>query len=549
MKPNRSSLLAFLGVLFLLVGSGFYLLQKAEDDLASDFIVKENFRQALILDQSLNENVLRSRSFVSENYDSMVADSELNDHASDELRRLSTTMIEDLPELPVQLESYFRLWNEKKMAIEDFKAKHSVLRNSLKYLSTLELQAEGTEVEHQAHQLLFSVLSFNLSPTPNHEKQVVHNLGILMKAPGQKKTSTAEFVDSLALHTKIILRSLRDRETSEKIILSRQVPEALARAENLYHSWSTQNSRNSTYIKLLLGTVCVILIVALISFFRRLQMASAELTVLNRDLELKVTKRTEELSHTLQELAQKQQVLVQASKMSALGEMAGGVAHEINTPLAVIQMRSEQVQDMINDGDFDQGFLTEALESIRETSFRIAKIVNGLRMFSRNGERDPLQPVALGKVIDDTFSFCRERFTNNGVRLEIVDESGAGSLLIPCRPTEISQVLLNLFNNSYDATQSSQDKWVQIHLVDLRESVELSVTDSGAGISPLIREKIMQPFFTTKEVGKGTGLGLSVSQGIAHAHGGSLRLDENSPHTRFVLTLPKDRSEQFRPAA
>jgi signal transduction histidine kinase len=103
---------------------------------------------------------------------------------------------------------------------------------------------------------------------------------------------------------------------------------------------------------------------------------------------------------------------------------------------------------------------------------------------------------------------------------------------------QIAQVLLNLIRNSCDAIERGAEKWIRIAVTRLPDSIEISVSDSGRGIPENVREKIFQPFFTTKEVGRGTGLGLSVSKGIVEAHGGTITLDTKSTHTRFVVTLP-----------
>ena len=105
----------------------------------------------------------------------------------------------------------------------------------------------------------------------------------------------------------------------------------------------------------------------------------------------------------------------------------------------------------------------------------------------------------------------------------------------------MSQVLLNLLFNARDAVRDLKDKWVRLEVMNLSDFVEFSVTDSGTGISNAVRERIMQPFFTTKDVGQGTGLGLSISRGIVEAHGGRLYYDEKSQHTRFVFVIPKHR--------
>jgi C4-dicarboxylate-specific signal transduction histidine kinase len=100
------------------------------------------------------------------------------------------------------------------------------------------------------------------------------------------------------------------------------------------------------------------------------------------------------------------------------------------------------------------------------------------------------------------------------------------------------QVLLSLISNSFDAVEHLPEKWVHVEVSSLNNVFQISVTDSGAGIPKAVVEKIMQPFFTTKPIGKGSGLGLSVATGIAQDHHGSLKYDNTSKHTRFVLEIP-----------
>ncbi|HET6283919.1 MAG TPA: ATP-binding protein, partial [Polyangia bacterium] len=112
-------------------------------------------------------------------------------------------------------------------------------------------------------------------------------------------------------------------------------------------------------------------------------------------------------------------------------------------------------------------------------------------------------------------------------------------LFVHCRSIQISQILLNLLSNAHDAVEKSAAPWVRISVDAEGAQVRIAVIDSGPGVSPALEPRIMEPFFTTKEVGKGTGLGLSVSKGIAESHGGRLSYDRSSAHTRFVLTLPR----------
>lgn len=110
--------------------------------------------------------------------------------------------------------------------------------------------------------------------------------------------------------------------------------------------------------------------------------------------------------------------------------------------------------------------------------------------------------------------------------------------MLNCRGVQISQVLLNLLNNAFDAIELLPEKWIKLDAMKMEDTIVIHVTDSGHGIPEEEREKIFQPFYTTKPIGKGTGLGLSLSRKIVQDHKGTLTLDTNSAHTRFVIKIP-----------
>ncbi len=249
-----------------------------------------------------------------------------------------------------------------------------------------------------------------------------------------------------------------------------------------------------------------------------------------------------EIKKAQKELEIEKMKSVQAAKMAALGEMAGGIAHEINNPLAIILGRINLIkQAMLRDELTPEKLLT-FVDKLEVTSSRISKIVSGLRHFSRSGEHDPFYNTAIKSVVLDTLEICSERFRLSTVPIEVGDLE---NLFVRCRSVQISQVLLNLLNNSLDAVSELPEKWVKISARLADSDVYLSVEDSGTGISESIQEKIMEPFFTTKKVGKGTGLGLSISRGILQEHGGDLILDKTSKNTRFVIKLPAEELPHF----
>ncbi len=195
------------------------------------------------------------------------------------------------------------------------------------------------------------------------------------------------------------------------------------------------------------------------------------------------------------------------------------------------------LQTLAGRGQFDDPQVAASLESIDRTVQRIVRIVKGLRAFSRNGESEPITPVEIQGVVEDTLAMCGERFKMQGVALEM---RGLTPGLVACgRSAQLGQVLLNLLSNALDALEGTDDAWVRLEVADGFDHVEIGVVDAGPGIADDVCERMFQPFFTTKEVGHGTGLGLSISRGLIEDIGGTLTYDEASDTTRFIIRLPK----------
>lgn len=235
------------------------------------------------------------------------------------------------------------------------------------------------------------------------------------------------------------------------------------------------------------------------------------------------------------ELEQERKKLQNSAKMISLGEMSAGVAHEINNPLSVITGSTGLIQKALLKNPPDLNQVKEYLDKIQRMTTRIAKIVKSLKQFSRDDQLDPLVIYSLNTIVEDTIEFIDTRIDNSGVKISI---SMNQNLNIWCRPVQISQVLLNIISNAIDATENSEEKWIRISVTLENNFVKIRVIDSGPGIPAAIRDRIMNPFFTTKEVGKGTGLGLSLSKGIIEDHGGAMVLDMTGPNTCFLIEIP-----------
>lgn len=231
-----------------------------------------------------------------------------------------------------------------------------------------------------------------------------------------------------------------------------------------------------------------------------------------------------------QQIQSQKALLDQSSKMAALGEMSGGIAHEINNPLAVISLSAQKLKRDLAHIQFESPAAQQKVESsiikVESMILRISKIIKALRAFARDGSTDPFEMVSIGSIIDDTLIFCETKFTNSNIQ---IIKSYDPQINLKCRPTEISQVILNLCNNAYDAMMQSMQhdrpKILKISVTLETSKLKILIQDSGDGVRAEIREKIMQPFFTTKEIGQGTGLGLGISRSIMKAHQGDLYFD------------------------
>jgi signal transduction histidine kinase len=232
-------------------------------------------------------------------------------------------------------------------------------------------------------------------------------------------------------------------------------------------------------------------------------------------------------------------MMFQSAKLATLGEMAGGIAHEINNPLAVISTSASILRRSFTNRGPTDAKEAQICEKIEKTVVRISRIVQGLKTFARDGTADNQSEEKLSDILRDTLDLCEQRFRTAGVPVTITGD--VEGIILRCSAVQISQVLLNLLNNAFQATAELSERWVKIEVVQQGEQCLVRVEDSGPGIPPSVVEKMFQPFFTTKPIGQGTGLGLSISRSIIATHGGDLFLDQTRPNTCFVVSLPTKR--------
>ncbi len=243
--------------------------------------------------------------------------------------------------------------------------------------------------------------------------------------------------------------------------------------------------------------------------------------------------------------------LIQASKLATLGEMAAGMAHEINQPLNVIRMAADSAIERIEEGEVDGGFLSTKLGRISAQTQRAARIFDHMRIFGREGSEKP-EAFDPRQVVNDALGLVGQQLRLSSIEVEATVAECCRKVL--GNAEQLEQVLINLIANARDAIEANRDapgnpRKISLIVEDAgRENkVKLTVRDTGGGIPEATISRIFDPFFTTKEVGQGTGLGLSVSYGIISDMGGAIEAVSTPDGAVFTIVLPAV-AEQ-RPAA
>jgi signal transduction histidine kinase len=292
-----------------------------------------------------------------------------------------------------------------------------------------------------------------------------------------------------------------------------------------------------------------------------------------------ITEAREEVERTLRDLQQTQTQLVQAEKMSSLGQLVAGIAHEINNPVNFIYGNLTHVREYSQDllrliqlyekhypnpapaiqaeaDAVDLGFLQDdlikTLDSMKIGTDRIRQIVLSLRNFSRMDEAE-FKAVNIHEGIDSTLLILQHRLKARSDRPEIQLTKNYGVLpQVECYPGPLNQVLMNILANAIDALEersanpTDQAIDAKRNEITVRTSVlkdqwiEIAIADNGPGMSETVQQRIFNPFFTTKPVGKGTGMGMSIShQIITEKHGGMLKCKSSlGAGTEFVIQIP-----------
>ncbi|MFY0628150.1 MAG: hypothetical protein JXR07_17765 [Reichenbachiella sp.] len=478
------------------------------------------------------------------------------------------------------------------------KARLSSQENELlaKEKDALELEKKLKEAELIEHR---SKLQETELKQKELEAERIQQDLLLEKQTSEVLTREARLKD---FETRAELNKLREAENQKKLELSEKQREVLEQ-QKAFEEEKANQAKLIQYV--IIGAAIAILAILGVAFYRTYNtnrtiseqnqnLAEQQKTILNRNIQLKKSSEAmlamnnklkkahvnlkvllkkeqetrEELENANKEIKKTQVHLVQAEKMSSLGLLTAGIAHEINNPINFVssgvqsllqnfqELKSyvENYQKVLALNDFEQikkyseilqededavidlqTGSEELLEDVNYGVKRITEIVNGLRTFSRHDEAE-VKDADINESFGAALLILKNKHKN---KAEIVQDLDEKLPLIQCFPGQINQVFVNLINNALDAMDEGGT--INILTKDLdADYIEVRIGDNGSGMPDDVKDKIFDPFFTTKDIGKGTGLGLSISHGIIEKHHGSIVVEsELGVGTTFIIKLPK----------
>jgi signal transduction histidine kinase len=591
MTPLRRTLVVLLAVLLAgLLGFLYYKTQGV--DFARQVRVNEHLRTLRGLDAKWNESILRAQS---ELVGKDVPVLQQRDLVARELQGLAAEARGlDEPLLVALVASLATAYDQKQSLMAEYAERSGVFRAALRTVLD-DIPAAQTQLRDstagapraaidRARRVLDAlgsqVLEFGSSPEVAGGAALVEARAALIAAADELSGEAARTLSRVAddLQALVEAKPVRDRLFS-RLYFFPTTPRTDSLGSAFAESFQAQLDERELYRTYLIAYSAALLIALgyfgaqLYRSYRVINEVNARLKRANETLEHKVHERTRELSDALRHLKESEAMLVQSEKMSSLGQMVAGIAHEINTPLAYVKSSLESVtaqlpelgalaadtrvllrmlqsgtasEDEIN-AQFDRvSQLSASLEEhealktldalVKDGLYgigQIAELVTNLKNFSRL-DRNKVTQFDLREGLESTLQIARNLVKHKDVRKNFGDIP-----LVSCAPSQINQVFLNLVTN---AAQATPDTGGIIAITTRRVGdghVAVDVQDNGHGIPPEVLPKIFDPFFTTKEIGKGTGLGLSISYKIVQEHHGKIDVKSQvGKGTRFTVTLP-----------
>jgi signal transduction histidine kinase len=237
-----------------------------------------------------------------------------------------------------------------------------------------------------------------------------------------------------------------------------------------------------------------------------------------------------------QELEQQRLQNLASSRLASLGKFSAGVAHEINNPLTVILWRLKALRKKYVDLD-PNGSLDKDITSIETNTIRIDKIIKGIKTLTSNAEKDNFKDISISSIEQQLEDILAPKISFGNFKYNFV--SNTPDIKVKMREVQIIQVLVNLINNSIEAIEDFDEKWIRVETKLEKKYLTYSITDSGNGLTKMSQENLFKLFYTTKfKNKKGTGIGLALSAKIIKDHNGILEYNPDHKNTQFLIKLP-----------
>jgi two-component system, NtrC family, sensor kinase len=243
-----------------------------------------------------------------------------------------------------------------------------------------------------------------------------------------------------------------------------------------------------------------------------------------------------ELRKKIEQVTKSHALLIDQSKMMALGDMSRSIAHEINNPLAIVLGRAQLMQAKFTKTPLNLDKLIDDNKKIITSAERIAKIVRALQLFTRQAQEQTREKIQINLVVESVLELLLEHARTLEIKITSEVASDVGLLI---NASEMANALNALLHNAMDAVQQQTEKWIKLKVFETENTVKIHIIDSGSGITTEVQRRMFQPFFTTKDIGQGVGMGLSVALGITKSNGGHLKYLPEQPNTTFEIEFPK----------
>ncbi|HYQ31099.1 MAG TPA: DAHL domain-containing protein [Polyangiaceae bacterium] len=585
---SRRILTIFVLVAMALVGAIGVVARTSPDE-----VEHQRFSTLLVDDHALDDDTIRhaleARFGFAPNYDQLAADGREARRLVDESQHAlpSFLSIGERRSIEQLFGRYRALSRERELLVERFKSENALLRNSLGYFpNAVDSALPGIGDPHLATAVAtLRTLTLRLALQENQllaEQQRVQIETVAKLADGSAAPAERHSVEVVSAHARAIANHKTKTEELLRALLQLPLDEARARIVARYASAHLRAERRASVFGLFVSGLSLVLLGTATYAGLRLRLAKAALSRANEHLELAVAERTAELEAEMARRARVEIELRQAQKLEAVGQLASGIAHEINTPIQYVgdsvyflrqafadvmrlvqaygallkqpelasRPELEAIRLMAEEVDVDmlKSEVPEAFDRTAEGTRQVASIVRAMKTFAHTSVEKA--PMDLNAAIRNTLIVARNEYKY------VADvETELGHIPdVTCNASSIRQVLLNLIVNAAHAIAdagASAEKHGAIRIATARRDTDVivSIADTGGGIPEAIRERIFDPFFTTKEPGRGSGQGLAISRSIVNQHGGKLWFrTEPGRGTIFFVELPIQTGEQQKQA-